>query len=202
MMGEKDDFFQSSKSLIANLENRNNVALVSNTLILETIDVLRKKLLTRIKFSGDSRMARDSKKSLVEKTILSFTTKIDDYSESQKILLIEPPMTLSEHQTVILDKFQSYFGHVGVINRCPKCRTDGIPRGFNKCPNCKKTMKSIKKYKYKGLGYVDFEHAYLAKWGKASRFYTTDKAFKSLNGDPDFQSIIFKILSPPKLRTR
>ena len=43
--------------------------------------------------------------------------------------------------------------------------------------------------------HADIEHAYLASDAGVSAFYSTDKAFGGLNGDPDFAGVSFKVLS-------
>ena len=45
---------------------------------------------------------------------------------------------------------------------------------------------TVKSKEYRALGYADIEHAYLADYGGAREFHTTDLSFRDLDGDPDF----------------
>ena len=45
---------------------------------------------------------------------------------------------------------------------------------------------TIKNRGYRALGHADIEHAYLADYGGAREFHTTDLSFRDLDGDPDF----------------
>lgn len=45
---------------------------------------------------------------------------------------------------------------------------------------------TVRNKRYKVLGHADIEHAYLADYGGAREFHTTDLSFRDLDGDPDF----------------
>ncbi len=198
MLGDKDDYFPLCKPLIDNLESGKKIAVVSYTLLLEVIDTMRKKMPKRTDFSGGTREECDSKKPIVEQKIIDFIKKINEYSKARKILIIRPRETISEHQSIILKKLQNYFGYIRVMSVCSQCNEGFVPRDSKlECPKCNETFEPTQKYQYKGLGYVDLEHAYLAKYGKSSTFYTSDTSFKSLSNDPDFKSIKFAIIPHP-----
>lgn len=54
------------------------------------------------------------------------------------------------------------------------------------------------KYLYKGLGHADFEHAFIALSYDVPEFYSTDRSFEDLNGDPDFAGVHFNIVRPSR----
>lgn len=91
-----------------------------------------------------------------------------------------------------------YFGYIRTMSHCPYCEKGKVSKDSdNKCPSCNKKFDSIKQYQYKGLGHADLEHAYLAKHSHITDFYSSDKSFKDLIGDPDYNTINFNILLNP-----
>lgn len=198
MLGEQDYYFPLCKPLIDNLESGKKVAVVSYAVILEVIDTMRRKIPKRMEFTGGSREECGSKIPLIDAKIVEFVKKINKYAKERKILIIKPYESVSKHQSTILQKLRSYFGYIRVMSTCPSCKDGVIPRDSNvECPKCGKSIDPVKKYQYKGLGYVDLEHAYLAKYGNASTFYTSDTSFKSLNHDEYFKPMRFTIIPHP-----
>jgi len=159
---------------------------------------MRRKMPQRMEFTGGSREESASKASLVNAKTGEFGKKIHRYARERKVLIMRPRESISGHHGAILQKLQRYFGHIRVTYTCPNCRSRTVP-GYPHagCPGCGKSVDPVKRYRYRGLGYVDLEHAYLAKCGNVSTFYTSDTSFKSLNQDEHFQPIKFTIIPHP-----
>ena len=197
MLGELDDYFPLCEPLIKNIENKKIIAAVSHTLILEVLDTMRKKYLKELTFQGILEKNVVQKNFMLKKKCLNFIKTLDEFLTSRKVSMIDLDYPTSEYHDLLLKKFQNYFGYIRVMSMCPNCRSI-VSRDSRKCSKCGKTINSIKKmYRYKGLGYVDLEHAYMAKHGNVSVFYTSDTSFRSLNNDPYFRPIEFKIIPHP-----
>lgn len=166
--------------------------------LLETIHTLRTTITQDLNFEGESQFIRDSKIPKVHEATKRFAETITELSKQKKIMILRPSITISEHHSSVLKKIKNYFGYIITVSYCPYCKKGRVDHHLkNECPACQKEQDSIKKYKYKGLGHADIEHAFLAKNSGAPLFYTTDKSFYNLNDDKDFTSLKFIILPNP-----
>ena len=198
MLGSNDDYYPLCKPLIDNIENKNKVAIISYLMLIETIHVLRTKVIKKTPFTGESRSECDSKKSNAENIIKDFMRIINEFSKQKKILLIRPRETITDHHSKVLKKIRNYFGYIRPMSICPYCIKAYVDRkSTNECPSCGKSLDSVKEYQYKGLGHADLEHAFLAKQSSSPVFYSSDTSFGDLKGDPDFGSLIFEIIPHP-----
>ena len=154
------------------MKNGKNRVIVSDTLIWEVVDTVRKRIPRMAGSSESFRGTDEAKKRHIEGVVwdivVGFITTVGSYSKSGHVRLVQPDAPVYRHQGMILEKLKNYFGQVHITRK--------------------------KRYEYKGLGYVDFEHAYLAKQAGASAFYTSDRSFNSLNNDRDFRPIEFIIV--------
>ncbi|MGH9998260.1 MAG: hypothetical protein ACRD90_00135, partial [Nitrosopumilaceae archaeon] len=180
------------------IESGKKVVVISYMVLLETIHTLRRKIPEYLNFEGESRMTCDSKKPMVHEATNRFVETIKELSRQRKLMIVRPPLTMSEHHSTVLKKIKNYFGYIRPMSHCPYCKKGKVDRDSkNECPVCHKEHDSIKKYEYKGLGHADLEHAFLAKSSGTPVFYSTDKSFNNLNGDKDFTSLQFIILPNP-----
>jgi len=198
MLGKNDDYYPVCKPLIENIETKSKIAVVSYLVLLESIHVLRHKITKNLEFKGGSRSECQSKIPIVKSLIKEFIKTINEFSKQGKILIPRPQGAIFEHHSTVLKKMNDYFGYVRTMSICPLCEKGYVTRDSeNICPSCGKKHESIKEYQYKGLGHADLEHAYLAKNTGSVVFYSTDKSFKELNGDPDFGAMSFEIVPHP-----
>lgn len=198
MLGSNDDYYPLCKPLIDNIEDGKKIAIISYLILMETIHVLRTKVIKKTPFDGDTRKDCDSKKPNAENIIKDFMRIINEFSKQKKILLIRPRETITDHHSRVLRKLRNYFGYIRPMSICPYCTNGYASRGSNnECPSCGKPLESIKQYQYKGLGHTDLEHAVLARQGSCSSFYSSDTSFKDLTGDPDFGALMFKVIPHP-----
>lgn len=152
--------------LFERVESGLDFVAVSYLAMAETIYVLRK--LTTNQFrptSADDHAGIRSACRLIE---ARFVKHVGELVNDEHADIVEPSNVLFDHQRRVLSKMHDYSGRITGGTRA--------------------------KYQYAGLGPADVEHAYLASYAGVSTFYTADKAFDSLNGDPTFAGISFKIL--------
>ncbi len=198
MLGSQDGFYSTCKPLIEDIESKKVVAVFSYLTMLETIHTLRRRKIEKSSFTGGSRSECESKKAPAEVIVRDFVRVIRELSSQQKILIPRPKMTLFDHHSTVVRKIKQYFGYIRTMSYCPICESGYVKRDEKiKCPSCGDEKESLKKYQYKALGHADLEHAFCAKYANVPVFYSTDKSFSDLNGDPDFGSMRFEIIPYP-----
>lgn len=203
MLGDKDDYYPVCKPLIENIETRKKIAIVSYLTIMETIHALRRRIVEKSDFTGDSKDECRSKIPIVKNVIKEFIRRVNELSKQKKIIIPRPSTKISEHHSTALKKLNNYFGRVRPMNICPYCKKCYVGRNAkNECISCNNKLDSINVYQYKGLGHADIEHAFLAHNSNTTSFYSTDTSFNDLKGDPDFGSMSFKIIPHPSRITQ
>lgn len=170
MRGRSDKFFPQSQALVDRIISGKNVAIVSNLILLETIDVLRKRIVKNSQM-GDAPEDHAAIRRKIDAVTEKFLNLICKMSENKQVLMVRPSLHVEEHHARVLTKFRRYFGSVHTV------------RGQNR-------------HRYKGLGHADFEHALLALSYMVPEFYTADNSFEDLKGDSDFSSIHFNTIKP------
>ena len=171
MRGSRDRFFSMCSPLFDRVERGLVFVVVSHLAMAETIHALRK--LTTDEFkptfgaTGDHAKIQSECES-VGKRLVEYVNSLVDNKNAE---IVNYSDALFEHHSRVLSKISDYSGRI----------TGGLKS----------------KYRYAGLGHADIEHAYLASYAKVPEFYSTDKAFDALNGDPDFVGASFKVLRLP-----
>ena len=190
IMGSSDHFYSVCEPLIEDVKQGRCIAVVSNLTIMESINVIRKRKTEKqhIRDNPDPSAVEASAEERVKKCI----RLVKRLAKQKKIIFIESTEYVVE-QDIVLGKLQTLTDYVNSEQYCNICKESYQSRD-NACPTCGAPVESKKKYKYRGLGHSDLEHAYLGLYGRASVFYTTDKGFKNLSTDPDFAPIAFKQL--------
>lgn len=168
MRGGRDRFFEACSPLFESVERGLGFVVVSHLAIEETIHALRR--LTTDEFDPTSDSTEDhanirSKCKSIEGRFAKYVNKLANNGNAE---IANCPNTVFEHHSRVLSKISNYSGRI--------------------------TGGSNAKYRYAGLGHADIEHAYLASDAGVSAFYSTDKAFGGLNGDPEFAGVSFKVL--------
>ena len=163
--------------------------------MMETTHVLRGRIVAKSEFVGDGRDECVSRQTSAKILSEEFTQRISELGKQEKIIVASPELGITKHHQIVLRKLQNCIGYVRTVSACPYCRGGRVSSCSEiKCPSCSGSFKPIERYQYKALGHADLEHAYLAKYAGASLFYSTDKSFRDLIGNPDFDSITFKII--------
>ena len=190
IMGNGDHFYSVCEPLIEDVRQGRCTCVVSNLIMLESINVIRKRITEKqlVKDNPDP----SAVEALAEEHVKKCIRLVRRLEQQKKIAFIESTEYVVE-QDIVLGKLQTLTDYVNSEQYCNVCKEFYQSRDIA-CPTCGASIKPTTKYRYSGLGHSDLEHAYLALYGRASVFYTTDKGFKNLATDPDFASIAFKQL--------
>ena len=176
IIGQTDRHFPFSSSIIEKMERGEFQVILSKLVIMETIDVIRKRITQYERYTGildDTK--RDEIKRKINEKISKFISATTEWEHDNKILMSDG--TLS-YEDFIHDSFLYIFSYWGSIReewKCGSCKADLTPN----------------RYLYKGLGQYDFQHVRIAKVLNASEFFTTDKAFNELNSSGKFTPMVF-----------
>lgn len=170
MLGEKDRLHSKSEELITNIEKRYKIAIVSHLVLMETIHVLRTRIVQKSQVNDGSQINRD-----VNNATEKFIKLIRDLEISNKIIVAAPHKSIFEHQIYAFNHLRNYFGTKIYSSR---------------------RRKHKKQYRYVGLNHTDIEHACLAMYSKVSEFYSGDLLFEKLFCNPPFNSIRFEPVRP------
>lgn len=153
--------------LIEMIYSKKNVVVVSDLILLETIHVIRRKIAENT--SDDHAVIQDK----INTRINEFLNIIREMSKNEQVLITRPNLSVANHHARVLKKFVKYCGQLRIVTR-----------------------NSTKKNNYKGLGHVDFEHAFFAQSHDVQEFYSGDTSFEDLKDDSDFKDICFNTIKP------
>lgn len=175
MLGKSDPFFSQAKVLINRITSGETTVVVSNLILLEVIHVIRKRTAEYSKYTGDTHEDHTAVRNKANMMTLDLIRRIREMAKNRQVLLAPQHISIMNHHTRVLTKIVEYFGHVHTVTRGP-----------------------TKKYRYKGLGHTDLEHAVFAQSSNVQEFYSGDTSFEDLRGDSDFGDMIFNIIRPSK----
>ena len=168
-LGSVDVHYPKAKQVINDVMNRKYRGVVSVLSLLETKDVIRKRLVNRT-----PRNVLDVKSNLQRKDYIRqesdkrYTTLINSVTKAakaKKMLVIDfDGINISEVFAMCDNLLSTNFGDIRLFHRCWMCR------------------RRYDHYEYKGIGPVDAMHFDLAKRIRCDVFITTDKSFSGLDG--------------------
>ena len=159
-MGNNDHFYSVCKPMIDDVEAGRCVAIVPNLIIMESINVIRKRMTEKqsIADGSDPSTVEASAEELV-RSCIQLVTRL---AKQKKIMMIVSEEDIAMHHNV-LAKLQALTGYVKFEHYCSCCKESYHTRDHAKvCPSCGVLSKAKRKYKYKGLGHTDLEHVNLA----------------------------------------
>ena len=172
-----ENTFDKARNIIDGIiENKYSVAVISQLVILEMINICRAKVIQREHYKGKLKHNTskiENLKTTIQGFIKEFVDKITKWEHTGKlqILRIELPMSVFFER---VRKVQSAtFGKILESNICMVCK-----RPYNS-------------YKYKGADYLDIQHALIAENANVTCFVTFDKGYDTLR---NHFNINFKII--------
>jgi hypothetical protein len=156
--------------------NGDEIAIVPHLVLLEILDAMHKRLTERFsdaeKFDEiDEQKAAEIKKKVMT-NIYSSIDLITSLSMEGKVLMINPQMPLDDYLAITLELYKPYLGYMEETNSCPQCHQKIAP-----------------KYRYRGTGFYDFQHAINAKECGAVELHTHDTFFKDFVKLPRFSKL-------------
>lgn len=169
-LGPADFHYPKAKEVIDGIMEGNYRGVVSLLSLLETRDVIRKRLV-----SMTSKDVLDAKTDLQRREYIRresdkrYTSLVDELTKAtkaKKMLMVDfSGINIGEVLGVCNHLLSTNFGDVRLFYRCWLCK-----RGYER-------------YEYKGLGPIDAMHFDLAKRSHCDLFVTTDKSFSGLDGE-------------------
>lgn len=164
--GKYDDKFQRSKILIDDIINEENkVAVISDLVILEMINIIRVKSIQKEKFRGkinDNPQITLQLKRLVDKYVRRFVDKITEWVNAGKLLILKIEISMAKFFKKVRNIQEMFFGDVRDSYRCKFCNS------------------LYDSYDFKGIDHYDIQHALIARIDKVNHFATFDQGFRYL----------------------
>jgi len=165
---------QAVQQLIEQIEKDNGVILISYLVLLEVLEVMRKRITEREPHTNlDEDKKKEVKDKVQEKTDI-FLESISQLAKNRKVAFINSQEPLDKWLKKTYSIFRTSFGDISTPNY--------ISGGGKKNPP---------KYHYKGAGHYDIQHALIAKEFFAEGLHTFDQGFAELANYPDFKEIKF-----------
>jgi predicted nucleic acid-binding protein len=182
---KKDDSKNSIEYQQANIiinkivSNSNLIALISHLVILEIISIIRKKVVTKMKISGNKDINDKDSKIQIKETIDDLTKQFIDYitrwEAAGKLQIVKIDESLSNvlkrEQKILKNKF----GEIKKTTKCFVCKSE------------------YHEYTYRGIDHYDIQHAIIAEYAKADQFITFDRSYECIKDD--FPSLNIHILN-------
>jgi predicted nucleic acid-binding protein len=167
---DRDRYYAKAKEVMDHILKGDYKGVVSVLSLLETMDVIRKRLVSKTsKDFLDRKSGQERKKYIEEESKKLYSVLVDCLTEAaknEKILMVDfGRLAVSELLEFCNDLLVKTFGDIRFYPRCWQCDAE------------------FEHYEYKGLGPVDAMHFNLAKKTPCDVFITTDKGFSGLDGD-------------------
>ena len=169
-LGTDDPHYAKAKSVINDITQGKYRGVVSILSLLETMDVIRKRITNRTPKTVLDRKPEPERKRYVsqesEKRYKELIEDLTGAAKAKKMLLIgfdgvDVGKVLAECNDLLVRNF----GEIKPYDMCWQCRN------------------RYEHYEYKGIGPIDAMHFDLAKRISCNLFITTDKGFSSLDGE-------------------
>ncbi|MEM2972494.1 MAG: PIN domain-containing protein [Candidatus Bathyarchaeia archaeon] len=169
-LGSDDIHYKGAKTVINDILQGNYIGVVSLLALLETMDVIRKRIVDKTPKDILDGKSDTQKKEYVQqesrKRYQELIDKLTKAAKAKKILLVEHDGTnIADVLVTCHNMLTKEFGDIKLYHRCLQCGSDH------------------EHYSYKGIGPIDAMHFVLAKKVPCQIFITTDKSFASLNGE-------------------
>lgn len=173
----KDRHYDNAKSLFYAVENDKYTVIVSTLVLLEVIEVMRKRITQKERYKGLTESLKKQLKNKIDEKIREFIDKTTNLAKQGKILILDPDENVSSYFQKTLNVLSPYFGNIAHTSFCIFCQRT---RSFQ--------------YLYKGVGHYDIEHAFNAKLCGATEVFAFDYSFEHFSQIPDFNGLSFTVL--------
>jgi len=181
-LGPTDRFYQTAKEIMEkDILGKQIIGLISMLTLLEVIDVIRHRITERTNKVTLDLMDEPSKNLYVRtETEKKIKEMIDILTlmESQGFIVFADftPLDLKQIMSDVYDYSRNYFGMVRKYFNCQICHNP------------------LEHYSYKGLGWIDLLHAFLAVGLFADGLITADKGFGHLSTDQKFSGLKITVI--------
>ena len=177
IMDSEDFHYNKAEHIMQKIRDGTYITLVSKLVVMEVIDVIRKRIVDKEAFSGDLTHEKTREiKRRVDIKIKDFLNAVKDLENQGKIILVDLDATMRDILTHALKLLEQSFGRIITTSRCNACRRN-----------------MDEKYRYRGIGHYDIQHALIAKGSNASVLVSFDKSFRDLSTSTEFKTLKFFI---------
>ena len=173
----QDKQYLKAERSLKRIEQGNDIALISSLVLLEIIEVFRKRITENEAYVGLTTEAKQKIKTKVEEKTRELIDKVTKLAQQKKARIIDPDKLLHNYFEETLRLINPNFGEIIEFNYCFICNRPTDMR-----------------YKYRGLGYYDVQHAINARDCCAKEIVSLDKAFSLLQNIPEFNSLKVTVL--------
>lgn len=158
--------------LMERIDKGGDIALVSTLVMLEILEVIRKRITEAENYVGLTESAKRGIESKIKGKTREFIDKMTRLVGQGKAMLVDPDESLVDYFKKTLSLFLPYLGDVERFDYCFICR-----------------RRTAVRYRYRGLGHFDIQHAINARESSANEIASFDKAFSQLHKISGFDSL-------------
>ncbi|MFA7073516.1 MAG: hypothetical protein HQP72_05830 [Methanoculleus sp.] len=160
--------------MIDQIKEDDEVILVSHLVLLEVLEVIRKRITQMEQYTSlDDNKKEEIKDKIQEKTN-NFIEILYRLVQEHRVALVNSQESVDTWFKATYSIFTTSFGDISTYNSGGK--GNNPPR-----------------YRYRGVGHYDIQHALTAKEYSARGLYTFDWGFAELQGNQEFEGIQFVI---------
>ncbi len=180
--GPSDHAYVSAKRIFEEeIGGKKAIGLVSLLALMEIVDVIRKRVTERTNKQTLNSMDDQTRafyiKSESDKQIKILINALTSMEKQGFINFADfTPLDLKKIMDNVYNYSKNYFGEVRKFNQCSFCR------------------RPYENFGYKGLGWIDLMHSFLAVGLCADKIITADKSFSNLRLDTKFSSLKIVII--------
>lgn len=173
----QDRHYLDAEKSLKRVEEGDDKALISTLIMLEIIEVIRKRMTENENYIGLTPDVRQRIKTSVDVKTREFIDKVTKLVAQGKAEINNPDEPLSGYLKETLTLFFPNFGEITEFDYCFICE-----------------RKTSMRYRYRGLGHYDMQHAMNARDCNAKEIVSVDKAFSQLRNIPQFNSLKVTVL--------
>jgi len=175
--------YEQANIIINKIVSDNNlVALISHLVIIEIISIIRKKVVTKLKITGNVDINDKESKLQLKKIIDDLTKKFIDHitrwEAVGKLQIVKIDESLSDVLKREQKILKNSFGEIKKTTKCFVCKSE------------------YHEYTYRGIDHYDIQHAIIAEYAKADQFITFDRGYECIK--EEFPSLNIYILNSVK----
>jgi len=158
------------------IEKSDDTVIISTLVILEIIEVIRKRITEKEGYVGLTEPAKRRIRTKIENKTREFIDKMTKLAHTGKAILADPDKSVKDYLQNTLNLCFTCFGDIDHFGYCFICKRQTPMR-----------------YRYRGLGYYDLQHAINARECSAEEIMSFDKAFYQLRNIQEFKSLKINI---------
>lgn len=159
------------------IERGEDEVIVSSQVILEFLDVIRKRIVQEENYVGLNNAAKTRIKTKIDAITRKFMNMLTLLAHEHKVMIANPNQNLTDYLHLTQKILIQHFGDIGEFSFCFTCNRSTPTR-----------------YRYRGMGHYDIQHAINAKDAKADEIVSFDQPFRFLNDIDGFSSLKVTVL--------